>query len=119
MLEAAMSGNAQNFDERIGRVTRKHRAMSKGYTFRVDKNGLINIKPKRAKGSSPFTMLIALLAVGLLFKGVALANFGPEKYAERLAPMQSGNMVEQAGAWILEPGPMTEWVAHAVSDVVR
>jgi len=28
-------------------------------------------------------------------------------------------MVEQAGAWILEPGPMTEWVAHAVSDVVR
>ncbi len=114
-----MSGNAQNFDERIGRVTRKHRAMSKGYTFRVDKNGLINIKPKRERRSAPVTLIIALLAIGLLFKSVALANFGPEKYAERLAPMRTGNMVEQAGAWVLNPGPMTQRVAQAISGFIR
>ncbi len=109
-----MSANVQNFDKRLSRITRKHRSMSNGYGFRVDKSGLITIKPKRAKGTSPIFILAIALCVGLLFKAVVLANVGPAKYAERLAPLHEGTVIEQAGAWLMEPGVVT----YAVSDFV-
>ena len=75
-LESAMSAKVQNFDKRLTRIVRKHRSMSNGYGFRVDKSGLITIKPKRAKGTSPIFILFMVLCVGVLFKAVALANLG-------------------------------------------
>lgn len=114
-----MSSKVESFDKRLGRVVRKHRAMSRGYTFRVDRSGLINIKPRRAKGTSPITLIVAVLMIGVLFKGVALANFGPAKYEERLAPMHAGNVAEQAAAWMLEPGKATYWAASLVSGIIR
>ncbi len=110
-----MSAKVQKFDKRLTRIVRKHRTMRNGYGFRVDKSGLIHIKPKRAKGTSPLTIVLAFVCIGVLFKAVALANFGPAKYSERLAPLQSGTVVEQAGAWLLEPGAVTQAIAKVVS----
>lgn len=118
-LESAMSAKVQNFDKRVTRLTRKHRAMSNGYGFRLDKNGLITIKPKRAKGTSPVSVLLLVLCIGVVFKAVTLANFGPAKYAERLAPLHEGTVVERAGAWLMEPGVVTYALSGVISGVVR
>jgi len=118
-LEFVMSANVQKFDKRLTRIVRKHRSMSNGYGFRVDRTGLITIKPKRAKGAAPLTILFSVLCIGVLFKAVAVANFGPEKYASKLAPMHNGTVVEQAGAWLMEPGVVTMYVSQALSDVIR
>lgn len=114
-----MSAKVQKFDKRLTRIVRKHRSMSNGYGFRVDKSGLVHIKPKRAKGSSPAAMLVLFVCVGVLFKAAALANVGPEKYAERIAPLQQGTVVEQVGAWLLEPGMVTVAVSKFVDGIIR
>ena len=118
-LESAMSAKVQNFDKRLTRIVHKHRSMSNGYGFRVDKSGLIMIKPKRAKGTSPIFILFMVLCVGVLFKAVALANFGPAKYADRLAPLHEGTVVEQAGAWLMEPGVVTYAVSGFVGGFIN
>ncbi len=118
-LEFAMSANVQNFDKRLSRIVRKHRSMSGGYDFRLERNGLITIKPKRAKGTAPLSVLLSVLLVGVLFKSVVLAHFGPEKYAAKLEPMHNGTVVEQAGAWLMEPGIVTEYVSQAVVGIIR
>jgi len=118
-LESAMSAKVQNFDKRLTRIVRKHRSMSNGYGFRVDKSGLITIKPKRAKSTSPIFILFMVLCVGVLFKAVALANFGPAKYADRLAPLHEGTVVEQAGAWLMEPGLVTYAVSGFVGGFIN
>lgn len=118
-LEFAMSANVQKFDKRLSRIVRKHRSMSEGYDFRLERNGLITIKPKRAKGTAPLTVLFSVLLIGLLFKAVVLAHLGPDKYAAKLEPMKNGTIVEQAAAWIMEPGIMTQYVSRAVVDIIR
>ena len=114
-----MSGKVENFDRRLGRVTRKHRAMSRGYSFRVQNNGLISVIPKHSHAGFPFRSLVLVLAIGLLFKGVVLANYGPEKYNSKVAMLQSGTIVEQVGAWLLRPSKTTRFIASKVDGFLR
>lgn len=119
-LEAAMSVNVETFDKRLNRVTRKHQAMSRGYTFRLDKkSGLVSIKPKRAKGASPISLFLAVLMIGLLFKAVVLANIGPAAYDDKVAALRSGTVVEQASVYLLDRGNMTNTLATFVGGFLR
>ncbi len=114
-----MSGTTEKFDKRIGRVRKTHEAMSRGYTFRVEKSGLIKIKPKHTKPGFPFGGVVAVLAVGLLFKAVVFASYGPEKYSSKVALLKSGTVVEQGSAWLLEPGKPTYMLASFVGGIIR
>ncbi|MBU2980983.1 hypothetical protein KO498_04065 [Lentibacter algarum] len=114
-----MSGKVEKFDKRLGRVSKKHRAMSRGYSFRVEKTGLISVRPRRSGVGFPLGAIALILGVGILFKGVVFANYGPEKYHSKVELLQSGTVVEKAGAWLLQPGKPTYVVASMVGGFIR
>ncbi|WP_298678732.1 hypothetical protein [uncultured Lentibacter sp.] len=113
-----MSANVQKFDRRLTRIVRKHRSLRNGYGFRVDRSGLITVKPKRAKSSGPLTAFLGVALIAVLFKAVVFANYGPQKYMSKLEPLRGGTLVEQAGAWLMEPGTLTFVLADIFSGIL-
>lgn len=80
------------------------------YTTLVDKNGLIQVIPRKRKSLwslVPFK-LIALFAVLLtVFKALALINVGINDYEAELQALAAGNGFEKAGAFVLQIDPVT------------
>jgi hypothetical protein len=104
------------FARRLSRLSRKHAQMSRGYVNVLTRDGLIVAKPVRPKSGISGLRLIALaVMVFFLFKAVSLAMIGPQAYADRLAPLKEGTVVEQAGATVLAMDPVTralaDWIA--------
>jgi len=56
--------------------------------------------------------------LGLLFKGFLFAYLGEVSYLERVAALQSGTLMEQAGAWLMQPDPATMIVANGVQAII-
>ncbi|MEM7091105.1 MAG: hypothetical protein AAF496_16220, partial [Pseudomonadota bacterium] len=74
--------------------------MSRGYVARMRQDGLIVVKPRRAKlAISPKSILIFVMAF-FVFKGFLLSSLGPTTYDERLASLSEGTAGEKAGAWV-------------------
>lgn len=112
-----MLQTAKNFDHRLGQITKRHERAANGTAYRVSKSGLIVATPRRFRPRFPFKG-VALLIVSLVaFKGFLLAYLGPEIYAERVAILQNGSLVEQAGAWVLRVEPATTAVAQAFTFI--
>lgn len=110
-----------HFTKRLGNLGRKHEQMTHGYTTKVGKDGLITVTPKarRARSTSGFTFLL-LAALGFFaFKAFMLAASGPAAYGERLEGLQSGTVVEQAGAFVLGVDPITQKLADLAGPILR
>ncbi len=98
----------QNFESRLRVLTRKHRRMSNGYTTRLRGDGLIVVKPKRRKAQFPLKGAL-LVAFGFFaFKAFMLISLGELTYADRLATLQGGTIIEQGGAWVMQADPVTQ-----------
>jgi hypothetical protein len=114
------SSQIEPFRARVRRIERTHdRIAAHGATAKLGKDGLIVMQPKRALSLSlslpRLPGLRSLLVLGVLAFGVkvgAYAALGPDAYADRLAGLGGGDVVRQAGAFVLEPDPATVWV-HA------
>ncbi|MCR8827540.1 hypothetical protein [Pseudosulfitobacter koreensis] len=100
----------QNFDSRLRVLTRKHRRMANGYTTRLRGDGLIVVKPKRRKAQFPLKGALLVLAGFFAFKAFMLISLGELTYADRLARLQNGTIVEQAGAWVMQADPVTKTI---------
>lgn len=107
------------FDRRVQRLEKKHQAMSRGYTARMRKDGLIVLKPRRARPGISLRSVVLFAVAFFVFKGFLLANLGPESYGERINRLNSGTPVEVAGAWIMQPDPVTVFVADQMGPVLR
>lgn len=106
-----------HFDKRIRRISRRRRRMARGSDTNINRNGLIVTRPKRR--TLPIKGL-ALLAIGFIgFKGLLLAHIGPDTYDQRVALLAEGTFVEQAGAWVMQTDPLTEWTAGQIGPVLR
>lgn len=114
-----MSTSHLEFENRIRRLLRKHLAMTRGYTARMRPDGLIVAQPVRA--SSPISLRAVVLFCGvfILFKGFLIASLGPTTYDERLAKLENGSIVEQAGAFAMKPDPLTALVAAQLRPILR
>ncbi|MBM2291513.1 hypothetical protein JQX09_06310 [Sulfitobacter pseudonitzschiae] len=98
----------QNFDSRLRSLTRKHRRMSNGYTAHMRRDGLIVVKPKRGRMQFPLKGAV-LVAIGFFaFKAFMLMSLGEVTYADRLADLQNGTLIEQGGAWVMQADPLTQ-----------
>lgn len=89
------------------------RASGKGYATFVDRNGLIQVVPRRQKKLSllaPLKLLALFVVLLTVFKALALSNVGVNTYQDQLASLESGTLVEQAGAWVLTVDPATSWL---------
>ena len=114
-----MIGAKSNFDERLHKIERSDRRSAKGYAPVVGPDGLIVVRRRRSGPNVPLRGLIYLACGFILFKAIALAQFGAQGYNDRIALMQEGTAVEQVGAWVMQADPATEWVANKLRPFLR
>lgn len=106
------------FDKRLKRIQRRHDKMANGVVKTVNSDGLIVARPRMYRPRFPLKGLIVVLFLGFLFKGFLFAYLGDAAYSERVAALQSGTVMEQAGAWIMTPDPATTFIADGISGLL-
>lgn len=106
------------FDKRLKRIVRRHDKMANGVVRTVTSDGLIVAKPRLYRPRFPLKGLVVVLMLGFLFKGFLFAYLGEAGYADRVATLQGGTVLEQAGAWIMQADPVTYVVAEGIQAVL-
>ncbi len=106
------------FDKRLKRIVRQHDKMANGVVARVNSDGLIVAKPRLYRPRFPLKGLLAVLFLGFLFKGFLFAYLGEAAYGERVATLQGGSVLEQAGAWVMQPDPVTVLAADGIAMIL-
>ncbi len=101
-----------SFQERVNKIDRNHRKMSRGYTRLVERDGmLIPVPARRPRRQIPFAGILLTLSAFFAFKGAMLAHLGPRTYAERIGELGGGDLGEKFGAWAMATDPVTTWIA--------
>ncbi|UYV36318.1 hypothetical protein N4R57_15000 [Rhodobacteraceae bacterium D3-12] len=114
-----MFGSKSQFDKRLTKIDRSGRRASKGYGPVVGPDGMIVVRRRKSGINFPIRGLVYLLAGFVLFKAIALAQFGEQGYNDRLLQLISGTAVEQAGAWIMQVDPASQWLADKIRPILR
>lgn len=113
-----MDQSQLHFSKRLRRLDRKHRAMARGYETYMRPDGLIVAKPNGPRPRLPIKPLILCAACFFLFKAFLMTQLGPLVYDERVARLEAGTVVEQAGAWAMQSDPVSVWIsAHLTSSL--
>ncbi|NNE87483.1 MAG: hypothetical protein HKN27_05345 [Silicimonas sp.] len=107
------------FDRRMRRISKRHSKLSQGYVTSVNPDGLVVAKPQRRSRRGTIRGLVILLTVMFVFKGVLHAQLGAGAYEDRVNALKAGSVVEQAGAWVMSPDPLTLWISSQVVSLVR
>ena len=107
------------FDRRMRRISRRQTKLSHGYVTAINDDGLVVAKPRRKSQRATLRGLAILVLVMMLFKGFLHAQLGGEANAERIDKLGAGSVVEQAGAWVMVPDPITLWLSSQFSSLVR
>ena len=114
-----MVHDQMHFDERLRRLERKHRAMSRGYTTRMLPDGLIIAKPKRTQVRISGRSILLFVLAFIAFKGFLVPNLGVMGYEERLDRLNNGTLVEKAGAFVMQIDPLTQFAAEQIGPILR
>lgn len=110
----------EDFNARVNSVDKtQSRLVRRGYTARVDKNGIIIAKPKVKRLRLPVKGAFLMVTGFLCFKALMLSANGPETYKERLAILQNGNVVEVVGSHVLAIDPATQYIANKMGPLFR
>jgi hypothetical protein len=110
----------EDFQSRLSGVDRKHsKLLRRGFTTRVDKNGVIIAKPKSRRLRFPLKGIVMMVLGFLCLKALMLSANGPAAYQERLATLEKGNVVEVAGARVLSVDPATQFIADQMGPLFR
>ena len=92
--------------------------MSNGVVKTINSDGLIVAKPRLYRPRFPLKGLLAVLFLGFLFKGFLFAYLGEAEYVERVAALQGGSVLEKAGAWVMQPDPVTVIAADGIATIL-
>ena len=107
------------FDNRLKKIVRRHDKMSNAGAVRsVSSDGLIVAKPRLYRPRFPLKGLLAVLVIGFVFKGFLFAYLGETAYVERVATLQAGSTLEQAGAWVMQADPVTKLAADGIATIL-
>ncbi len=107
------------FDRRMRRISRRHSKLSHGFVTQVSSDGLVVAKPQRKRRSGTLRGLFLVLLVMMVFKGFLHAQLGAEAYDARIAGLASGSAFEQAGAFVMNADPVTQWLSSHFASLVR
>lgn len=111
--------NMKNFYGRLDRIERTH-AAGGGFeavgTLGMSYYSAQRRRARRGAWIMPVAMVVATV-VGL--KAGMLATIGPDLYQDRVAMLSQGGLVDQAGAYVLEAGPITVWLSDQMRGLVR
>ena len=109
-----MTDAFHDFDNRLRRIQKSRVRLANGYVSVVGDDGLIVVKP-RARRTRFVLRPFAFLIVGLMvFKALILATLGQPVYEERVASLQAGTTIEQAGAWVMQIDPVSQFMAAQI-----
>lgn len=115
-----MLGGSNSFDQRVAVLKKAHRKGRRVYVPIAGPDGVVYVrKPQSKFANLPFRGVL-LLVVGLaLFKGLAIAQFGAVGYDERLSALREGTVIEQAGAWVMQPDRVSLFFAAKIGPHLR
>lgn len=102
----------QDFDRRMRRIVKRHKKLANGYVPSVNHDGLVIARPRRRPPSISFKGFFFLFVSLIGFKVMLFVALGPATYAERVVKLQNGTMLEQVGAFVMTPEPVTLWIAE-------
>ena len=105
----------QKFGKRLDRINQRHERLAQGYVNVVSADGLVVAEPRRQQTQFPWRILAVLAVLFFVFKGLLLIGLGEEEYLARANSLQAGTPVEQVGGWVMQPDPLTLWVATLVN----
>ncbi|OZB15421.1 MAG: hypothetical protein B7X55_09630 [Rhodobacterales bacterium 34-62-10] len=109
-----MSDAFYDFDNRLRRIHKSRVKLARGYVSVVGDDGLIVVKPKRRRMGFHLRAL-AFVIIGFLgFKVMILAALGQAVYADRVDTLREGSTVERAGAWVMQPDPVSVMLAQKI-----
>lgn len=113
-----MTGKQLEFDQRVHRLTKKHNKMSRGYRATMRKDGLVVMKPQRVRSAVPLKVLVMCLVGLFAFKAFLLSSLGPSGYQTRLDVLNGGTAIEQAGAWVMQIDPVTQFMSDQFKAII-
>ncbi len=108
-----------DFSDRVDRIRQTHQAMSRGFVYEVQEDGLIRPRVRRRWRFSIFRLLRAIILVVAVVYGIKLILFytlGEEEFGKRLSQLERGNMIERAGAALMRPDPLTDRIITFVPN---
>ena len=110
-----MDEGQRAFSARLEQLSRKHRSLSRGCRFQIKEDGLLVAAPVKPPPRLRFQPRVAvyLLAFLWVFKGVLIAALG-SSYGQSIDRLAGGTPVEQAGAVVMYPDPLAQWIAGQI-----
>ncbi|WP_278921367.1 hypothetical protein [Pseudophaeobacter profundi] len=114
-----MTVQHKEFHGRVARLQTKHAAFSRGYTARVQSDGLIIVEPRRLRSRVSGRVFLLILTGFLIFKAFLMAAVGFASYDERVNKLASGTMIEKLGAVLMQADPVSTWGAQKMGPILR
>ena len=102
------------FDRRGDRPNSRYLAMSHGVVTTLREDRLIVVQPARRTVPFPFKFLLIMFTALFLFKAFLLAWLKRDTYGNRIADLAAGTFAEQAGAWVMQIEPASQFLAHQI-----
>lgn len=114
-----MTNTYEGFDARLKRIDRSRTRLANGYSAKVTKDGLIVFRPKRRARGFSLRGLVFLVAGFFVFKAMILAHLGQTVYDQRVTALQTGTVVEQAGAYVMQNDPVSATIAQYLRPFLK
>lgn len=108
----------KEFETRLRRIA-KIRSKGGGFEAAGTLGQSYYTRQSRRRRAPVLRYALIILAAVVLFKGLTLTNLGAAEYAKRVDALKSGTMVEQMGAMLMAPDPMTLTLSRWMTVVLN
>ena len=109
-----MTTQTSVFAQRLRRIDKRKRKLSRGVKTRMDSTGLVHEVPA-TQIRMPLRPLVYVVLGFLVFKGWLIHNLGLAEYGARLSGLAEGTLAETVSAVIMQPDPVTMQIAQVFS----
>ena len=112
-----MGEHRNQFQSRLKQISRKHAALSAGYSARMQPDGLLVARPLRTPSRSIRRKVVYILAAFVICKAALIAAHGTGSYDARVLKLSQGDQVEQIGALVMQRDPLSTFLAQTVAPL--
>lgn len=110
--------NYARFNQRLHEIETRHKRRTSGFVRLIERDGILTpVERKRVRQGLPVRGIVLAALAFLGFKGFLMAHLGALTYVDRVAQLETGNIVEQMGAWAMRADPVTLWIAEQISTL--
>lgn len=107
----------KDFYHRVARIERAHEKRNGFDAARA--LGRSHYAPPRRLRPPVIAPVLVVLACILLLKGMIYAGLGAQDYEARAAALWDGGAIDRFGAVIMQPDPVSTWLAGQIGAALR